>query len=185
MVVPPRSDAPADHPALVALLLDSGAVRFGDFTLASGQHSDVYVDIKRAWTDPLRLRTMGRALAERTDGCDRLAGMELGAVPLVVAVALETGLPFAVIRKSAKAHGTQQRFEGDLPRGARVLLIEDVTTTGGSVVESIDVIRGAGARVDRVLTMVDRGAGAAEKLRALGVRLDALVTLDELRGARA
>ncbi len=171
--------------AIRSALLDSGAVRFGEFTLASGQKSDVYVDIKRAWTDPARLRLLGRALAARVGDAERLAGMELGAVPLVVAVALETGLPFTIVRKTAKAHGTQQRFEGELPAGSRVLVIEDVTTTGGSVLETIDVVRGAGASVDRVLAVVDRESGAAAKLAAVAVALEALVTLAELRGTGA
>lgn len=168
---------------LVELLLGSGAVRFGEFTLASGQSSDVYVDIKRAWTDPRRLRSLAIALAARVGAVDRLAGMELGAVPLVVAVALETGLPYAVIRKAAKSHGTQQRFEGELPSGSRVLIVEDVTTTGGSVLDTVEVVRSAGAVVDRVLAVVDRDSGAGERLRAAGVALESLVTLAELRGA--
>lgn len=184
-MVAAKTGAPADDRALRTLLLSSGAVRFGEFTLASGQKSDVYVDIKRAWTDPERLRLIGRMLAARVGDADRLAGMELGAVPLVVAAALEIGLPFAIIRKAAKAHGTQQRFEGELPRGARVLIIEDVTTTGGSVVETIEVVRAAGARVGRVLTVVDRNAGATERLAALDVRLEPLTTLAALREAPA
>ncbi|MCI4336521.1 MAG: orotate phosphoribosyltransferase [Thermoplasmata archaeon] len=175
----------AESTALREALLASGAVRFGDFTLASGAKSDVYVDIKRAWTDPARLRLLGRSLAHRVGDAERLAGMELGAVPLVVATALETGLPYVVVRKAAKTHGTQQRYEGDLPAHARVLIIEDVTTTGGSVVDTIEIVRGAGARVDRVLCVVDRGAGATERLAALGVRLESLTTLAELRGASA
>lgn len=165
----------------MALLRDCGAVRFGTFTLASGATSDVYVDIKRAWTDPRVLRTLARALAGRVGSVDRLAGMELGAVPLVVATALETGLPYVVVRKAAKRHGTQQRYEGEVPAGARVLVIEDVATSGGSSEESVAVLRAAGARVERVLVVVDREQGAAARLAAAGVRLEPLVTLAELR----
>ncbi|MGI0132516.1 MAG: orotate phosphoribosyltransferase [Thermoplasmata archaeon] len=170
---------------LATMLKDCGAVRFGAFTLASGATSDVYVDIKRVWTDPGRLRQLADALAARVGEVDRLAGMELGAVPLLVATALRTGHPFAVIRKAAKGHGTNQRIEGDVPSGSRVLVLEDVTTSGGSVEETIALLRAAGARVDRVLCVVDRGAGAVERLGALGVRLEPLVTLRELRGATA
>lgn len=171
------------HRELLDALRDSGAVRFGRFTLASGQTSDVYVDIKRAWTDPARLRTMAQALAERVAGADGLAGMELGAVPLVVATALVTGHRYVVVRKAAKAHGTQQRFEGEVAPGSRIVVIEDVTTTGGSVVETIELLRAAGAIVDRVVVVVDRESGARERLAALGVTLDPLATLSELRGA--
>ena len=173
-----------ERTTIVATLLDAGAVRFGDFTLASGEKSDVYIDVKRAWTDPRRLRVLAGSLASRVGTTDRLAGMELGAVPLVVAVALETGHPYVVLRKAAKEHGTRQAFEGEIAPGARVLLIEDVSTTGGSSLRSIEIIRGAGGTVDRALVVVDRESGARERLAAVGVRLEPLVTLSQLRGAR-
>jgi len=165
-------------------LLDAGAVRFGAFTLASGARSDVYIDVKRAWTDPRRLDGLARALAARVRNEDRLAGMELGAVPLVVAVALFVRRPFVVLRKAQKEHGTRQAFEGEIPDGASVLLIEDVTTTGGSTARSVEIVRAAGGKVERAVAVVDREAGAAERLGALGVRLESLVTLAELRAAR-
>ncbi len=179
-------DAPGPVPTsvLVGLLLDAGAVRFGEFTLASGEKSDVYIDVKRAWTDPARLATLGRALAARAGDAERLAGMELGAVPLVVATALRTGRPMVVLRKAPKEHGTRLPFEGEIPAGARVLLIEDVSTTGGSTLRSVEIVRGAGGRVDRAIVVVDREAGARERLAAAGVRLEPLVTISELRGAR-
>ena len=177
-------DPPSSRP-IARMLLDCGAVRFGRFTLASGQESDVYVDVKRAWTDPRRLTLLAEALAASVGPVDRLAGMELGAVPLVVATALRTGHPYVVVRKAAKEHGTRQRWEGDLAAGMRVLLIEDVATTGGSAAESIEVLRGAGAVVDRALVVVDREMGASARLASLGVGLSALTTLSELRGAPA
>lgn len=167
---------------LATMLRESGAVRFGAFTLTSGETSDVYVDIKRAWTEPLRLERIAGALAERVGDAQRLAGMELGAVPLVVATALATHLPYSVIRKMARAHGTGQRIEGEIAPGTRVLLIEDVATTGGSAAESVGLIRAAGGVVDRALVVVDRDQGARERLAPLGVRLEPLVTLSELRG---
>ena len=175
---------PSASEDLVRDLTESGAVKFGTFTLASGQTSDVYVDVKRAWTHPGRLGRLAEALAAYCSDVDALAGMELGAVPLVVATALATELPYVVIRKAAKAHGTQQRYEGELAPGARVALLEDVTTTGGSVAESIEILRAAGAHVVRVVTVVDREQGAGARLTALGVPLEALTTLTELRGRR-
>jgi len=171
--------------AIARMLTECGAVRFGRFTLTSGQVSDVYVDIKKAWTDPARLALLATELARRVGSAERLAGMELGAVPLVVATALATRLPYVVIRKAAKAHGTQQRFEGEIPTGSRVLVIEDVATTGGSSAETVEVVRAAGGLVDRVLVVVDREQGARERLGALGVELEPLVTWEELRGNRS
>jgi orotate phosphoribosyltransferase len=176
--------AGAGHSELLRTLLDAEAVRFGEFTLTSGEKSDVYVDVKRAWTDPRRLAVLARELAARVGGADRLAGMELGAVPLVVAVALRTGLPYVILRKAPREHGTKQAYEGEVPSGSRVLLVEDVSTTGGSSLRSVEILRAAGARVDRALVVVDRESGARERLAATGVALEPLVTLSELRGTR-
>jgi len=180
-----EGNGPEERKRIIDLLLASGSVRFGQFTLASGQTSKVYIDVKRAWTDPRRLDVMAEALAQRVGDADRLAGMELGAVPLVVATALRTGRPYLVIRKAAKDHGTRQRFEGDIPAGSRVLLIEDASSTGGSAMESVRIIRDAGGVVTRALVVVDRGMGAIERLRAEGIALDPLVTIAEIPGADA
>ncbi len=178
-IVPP---SPAE---VVDLLLGAGAVRFGRFTLTSGQTSDVYVDVKRAWTDPARLSLLARALAARAGAEPRLGGMELGAVPLVVATALLLGRPFVVLRKQPRDHGTRQAFEGELSAGDAVLLIEDVASTGGSSLRSVEILREHGAVVERAIVVVDREMGARERLATAGVRLEALATLSDLRGARA
>ena len=168
---------------IIDLLVSSGSVRFGQFTLTSGLTSNVYIDVKRAWTDPARLSVMAEALARRIGDADRLAGMELGAVPLVVATALRTGRPFIVIRKAAREHGTRQRFEGEIPPKSRVLLIEDASSTGGSALESVRIIREAGGVVTHALVVVDRGMGAIERLRGEGITLEPLVRLAEIPGA--
>jgi orotate phosphoribosyltransferase len=183
-VTPPENEPVPGHTEIVRTLIDAGAVRFGDFTLASGEKSDIYIDVKRAWTNPKHLEVLARALAPRVGTVDRLAGMELGAVPLVVATALKTGHPYVVLRKAAKEHGTRQAYEGDISPGLRVLLIEDVTTTGGSTLRSVEIVRGAGGLVDRVLVIVDRESGASARLAAAGIRMEPLVTMSELRGAR-
>lgn len=180
----PAPDGAPTREEIARLLLDAGAVRFGEFTLTSGAKSDVYIDVKKAWTDPRRLSVLARGLAAHAGAEERLAGMELGAVPLVVAVALELGRPYAVLRKAPKEHGTRQAFEGEIPTGSRVLVIEDVTTTGGSTVRSVEIVRAAGGLVDRALAVTDRGEGATERLAGVGVRLETLVTLSELRGLR-
>jgi orotate phosphoribosyltransferase len=178
-------DNASERERIVEVLLASGAVRFGNFVLASGQSSKVYIDVKRAWTEPARLSVMAEALARRVGKADRLAGMELGAVPLVVATALLTGRPYVVIRKAAKDHGTRQRFEGDIPTGAHVVLIEDTSSTGGSAMESVRVIREAGGVVTRALVVVDREMGAVELLKAEGILLEPLVRIGEIPGAGA
>jgi orotate phosphoribosyltransferase len=176
---------PEERKQIADLLVASGAVRFGHFTLASGKTSNLYIDVKRAWTEPARLSVLADALARRVGDAERLAGMELGAVPLVVATALRTGKPYLVIRKAAKDHGTRQRFEGEIPAGARVLLIEDTSSTGGSAMESVRLIRDAGGLVTRALVVVDREMGAIDRLKSEGIDLEPLVTVSEIPGARA
>jgi orotate phosphoribosyltransferase len=161
-------------------LVACGALRFGTFTLTSGRTSSYYVDVKEASTRPGVLRNMASALAARVGGAEALAGVELGAVPILAAVALEADRPFAIVRKQAKAHGTGRRVEGQPVAGRRVLIIEDVTTSGKSVLEAVRLLRAEGAIVERVETVVDRGEGAAEALAAEGVRLGALVSAPEL-----
>ena len=164
-----------------AILRESEAVRFGSFTLTSGKSSNVYVDVKRVWTHPDWLCAIARAFERHLRTGERLAGMELGAVPLVVATALQSGRQFVIIRKQTRAHGTQQRIEGEVPEGANFVLLEDVTTSGGSAAESVELLRAAGATVHRALVVVDREEGAAARLQALGVTLVPLATLAEVR----
>lgn len=167
--------------SLAEALIRVGAVEFGEFTLASGRKSDVYVNIKRAVTRPDVLALCARAMAPHAEGADRVAGVELGAVPLAVALSLETGLPYVMVRKQVKDYGTRRPFEGDLEAGERVLLVEDVTTTAGSAARAVQRLREAGAVVDEVVVIVDREEGGAETMAAAGARLIPLVTLTALR----
>lgn len=164
-------------------LLRCGAVRFDRFTLTSGKTSDYYVDVKAATTDPTVLRPVAdemAALARRHGPFDAVAGMELGAVPIATAVSLATDLPLLVVRKGERSHGTGRRIEGRDPSGMRVFVVEDVTTTGGSTVQAIEVLRAAGAAVTHASVVVDRESGAKEALHALGVDLLPLATASQL-----
>ncbi len=169
-----------DRPALVAALKACGAVRFGSFTLASGKTSSYYVDIKKAVTRPDLLRTIAEAMAPYALGVDRIAGVEVGAVPIAAATSLASGKPYLMVRKAAKEHGTAQDFEGDLIRGERVLFVEDVVTTGGTLRAAIERLRGYGARIDDVVAVVDREEGGSETLLAVGVKLHSLLRLRDL-----
>ncbi|MFW6083337.1 MAG: orotate phosphoribosyltransferase [Thermoplasmatota archaeon] len=160
-------------------LEDCGAVKYGEFTLTSGKKSKYYVDIKKASTNPGILKEIAEQMSEEVDGT-KIAGMELGAVPLAAALSLETDVPFLMIRKKKKGHGTGGRIEGDLKDGEKVVVVEDVTTTGGSSIETVEVLREAGALVDKVLVVVDREEGAKEALKDINVELKPLVTATEL-----
>ncbi|MFB6352945.1 MAG: orotate phosphoribosyltransferase, partial [Halobacteriales archaeon] len=141
--------------ALIRALLDADAVRFGEFELAHGGTSDYYVDKYRFETDPDCLAAVARAFAERV-GDETLAGVALGAVPLVAVTSVETGNPYVVVRKSKKEYGTGNRIEGTLEPGERVVVLEDVATTGTSALEAVEALREAGATVERVIVVVDR-----------------------------
>lgn len=165
---------------LAGLLAVHGAVRHGDFLLASGKRSKVYVDIKSALTDPGVLSAIALEIAGR-GGFEAVAGVPVGGIPIAVAVSLASGKPYAIVRSGEKKHGTGGRIIGEVA-GRSTLLVEDVTTTGGSVLSAVRLLREAGARVNTVATVVDREEGAAGALAAEGVNLVPLVTLKELLG---
>jgi len=165
----------------VAALKACGAVQFGAFTLASGKASDYYVDIKRAATRPDLLREIARRMAGHVKGYDRIAGVELGAVPIAAAVSLESDVPYVIVRKEAKEHGTKRVFEGELRAGDRVAFVEDVVTTAGTLRKAVESLRAAGAVVDRAVAVVDREEGGADSLRSAGVELISLLTARDLR----
>jgi orotate phosphoribosyltransferase len=165
---------------LVKLLKNCGAIKFGKFVLTSGAVSDYYIDIKKASTNPHVLKKIANAMAKYTEGYDILAGMELGAVPLVVALSLETNIPYVIIRKEKREHGTGKQIEGDDVKNKRVLIIEDVTTSGGSVIKSINAIRKNQGKVDEVIVIVDRDSGAEEKLRNLDVSFIPLLSVNDI-----
>jgi len=164
----------------VAALKACGAVRFGTFTLASGRTSDYYVDIKQA-TRPDLLWEIARRMAPHVKGYDRVAGVELGAVPIAAAVSLETGVPFLIVRKEPKGHGTKRIYEGELHAGDRVVFVEDVVTTGGTLRMAIERLRAEGAVVDRAVAVVDREEGGGDALAAANVEFIPLLRATVLR----
>lgn len=158
----------------------------GDFVLRSGKRSSFYLDKYRFATRPDVLEPLGRALAESarelSPEANRLAGPELGAVPLVTAASLAGGLPFVIVRSAAKEYGTAQRIEGVADEGETVCLVEDVVTTGGAALDAVSALRDAGLVCAHALCVVDREEGAAAAFDAAGVELRALFTIDEIRG---
>jgi orotate phosphoribosyltransferase len=163
---------------IAELLIRCGAIEFGEFTLASGAKSKYYVDIKTAATNPEILKPIGDAIAA-IDDFDVVAGVAVGAVPIAVAVSLSARKPYAIIRRDEKGHGKSGSIIGDV-EGKEVLLVEDVTTTGGSVLYGIQCLRDAGARVRQVITVVDREQGAEALLQGLGIELTALVKASDI-----
>jgi orotate phosphoribosyltransferase len=154
----------------------------GDFVLSSGERSRFYVDKYLFSTEPDLLRDVAGALAEQVpDGVERLAGVELGAVPLVVAASLATGLPYVIVRKAAKDHGSSagETIEGNLNGGETVVLIEDVVTTGTQAVRAAGRLREAGVEVAAIVAVLDRRDEAGRDLGGFSFR--ALLRMDDLR----
>ncbi|WP_455392679.1 orotate phosphoribosyltransferase [[Eubacterium] cellulosolvens] len=164
-------------------LIDCGAIKFGHFVLTSGKESNYYVDIKQASTNPKVLQEIADEMANLAKDNDYqvIAGMELGAVPLAVALALKTQKPYVIIRKEKPSHGTGKQLVGNVEAGQRVLLVEDVATTGGSVVKAIDALLGEGLTVDKVLVVVDREEGASENLKDYNIQILPLVKASDLK----
>ena len=162
----------------------------GAFKLASGRMSTIYFNLKPTMLDPEGARLIGAALAEKTAalGGALVGGLEMGAVPLVSAAAAMSavaGRPVGAIfvRKAAKEHGTQSLIEGlaegESLQGKKVVVVEDVTTTGGSALKAVTALRSAGAIVEHIVTVVDREEGAAEAFVSDGLTLHALFRKSE------
>ena len=164
---------------LKRLLVSCNAVLFGDFTLTSGKKSNYYINIKKATTDSVILSTIAKELAKFVDS-DKIAGIELGSVPIAVAVALETKKKFLIVRKEPKGHGTNALIEGDFEKGERIIVIEDVTTTGNSALRAAKILRDAGAVVDTILTVVDREEGGVQNLEPEQLELKPLIRAKDL-----
>jgi len=170
-------------------LEDCGALQFGEFTLASGAKSNYYIDIKKASTNPAVLRLIAQTMAAKMQMLNmhpkQVAGVVLGSIPLATALSLETGIPLLMVRKERKDHGTGRLVEGDLETGDDVLVIEDVVTTAGSSIKAIEALREEGAKVGKIMAVIDREGGGRENLADIGVDLNALVKgSDLLRDAK-
>ena len=170
-------------------LIERQALQRGSFTLASGRTASFYLDAKQVVLDAHGAMLVGRAILLRLQALGELpeaiGGMSIGADPITAAavtMAGVAGLPLKgfMVRKEPKGHGLQRFVEGPVAAGQRVVIVEDVTTTGGSSLLAIDRATEFGLRVERVVTVIDRLAGAAEAFAARGIPLEPLVTIRDL-----
>lgn len=156
----------------------------GEFLLRSGAVSNEYFDKYLFESDPKLLEALAESLAPLVpEGVDALAGLELGGVPLAVMLGQVTGLPVLFVRKKAKEYGTRRLAEGGEVAGKRLLVVEDVVTSGGQVVISSRELKERGASITQAVCVIDRQAGGTEALAAEGVELRALFTKSELEQA--
>ncbi|HEX9823980.1 MAG TPA: orotate phosphoribosyltransferase [Actinomycetota bacterium] len=154
------------------------------FRLSSGQWSHDYIDGKRALADGKRLRVVGEALLDlagkRGLEFDAVGGLTMGADALAHAVSLLSGCTWFSVRKEAKGHGKESLVEGGLDEGMRVLLVDDVVTTGGSILQALDAVTAAGARVVLAVSVCDRGPDAGPLIAERGIAYEPLVTFEDL-----
>ena len=170
----------------VAKAIADVALLRGTFTLRSGRTSNYYLDKYLFSTRPEVLRQLGVLFRQRIDQLrdayriDRLAGAELGGIPLVTAASLETGLPCVFVRNKKKDYGTAKQLEGVLNKGDGIVIVEDVATTGGQALEAAGVLKEAGANVLAIIATIDRQEGARENVEKSGIRFESLFTKADL-----
>ena len=168
------------HEQLAKRIAEVALLR-GTFTLRSGRTSNYYLDKYRFETQPDVLAALGQMLADRvTVNTDRIAGAELGAVPLAAAAGMAANKPFVFIRNQKKDYGTAKQIEGVLNPGETVMIVEDVLTTGGQVLEAVKTLQEAGAKIERIVAVIDRLEGARENIEKAGLVFESLFTSKDL-----
>lgn len=176
----------ADRADLAQAIAQASLLR-GTFTLRSGRTSSYYLDKYKFSTKPEILRQLGPLFADCIAQVSkehaqvvRLAGAELGGIPLVTVASMQTGLPSIFVRNAKKDYGTAKQVEGEVNEGDVVVFVEDVATTGGQALEAVDVLRSLGAKVPAIISVIDRQEGARENIEGAGVAFHALFTKHDL-----
>ncbi|MDR3223725.1 MAG: orotate phosphoribosyltransferase [Methanobrevibacter sp.] len=171
----------ASKELLIKLLKENDVIKYGNFILSSGKKSEYYIDIKKGITNPKILKMIAVLINEKLqdDKIHRIAGPALGAVPIAVAVSLESEIPFLMIRKGKKDYGTSKQIEGEINSGDNVVIVEDVTTTGASILKAIEAIESVGGIVKKIFVVVDREEGALESFKSKNTEFIPLISVHE------
>ena len=172
----------ARYAELIEGLYDTGSVKFGEFTLASGKKSPVYLDLRRLVSFPWLMKLAVEAYAEQLQHapCDLIAGVPYAALPIASVLASEAGMPMIYPRKEVKTHGTGQLVEGVFEAGQSVTVIEDVITSGGSLITAVESLRSLGLKVEHAIVLVDREQGGMEKLAQAGITAHPALKFSEI-----
>jgi len=165
----------------IATRIKSAAEIFGEFVLRSGKVSDRYFDKYRFESDPVLLNDITKAMVDMIpEGTEILCGLEMGGIPIVTMLSHHSGLPAAFIRKEAKGYGTCRYAEGADLKGKKIVLIEDVVSSGGAIVDATNMLRNDGVEVTVALCVIDRETGGLENLAKAGVELVSLLKASDM-----
>jgi orotate phosphoribosyltransferase len=176
------ADLPAKRERLLGIIRRRSLLQSRDFVLASGRSSSFFFDMKRTMFDPEGASLAADLLFERIkdEDVDHIGGLETGAIPIVAALCMmswpEKPINGFFVRKEMKGHGTDQRVDGLLESGAKVILFEDVTTTGGSVMQAAAEVRRRDCTILKIIAIVDRLEGADQTFRNAGIEFESLFT---------
>lgn len=167
---------------LICNLYDIGAIKVGDFTLASGMHSPIYIDLRTVISHPNLLKMVASEIWETLTSAqvELLCGVPYSGLPIATTISVTKEVPLILVRKELKQHGTKKEVEGVFHENQACVLIEDLVTTGGSVLKVAEMLRRNGLQANDVAVLVDRGQGAREALAAQGVTLHAVITAKEM-----
>jgi orotate phosphoribosyltransferase len=171
-----------NYKPLIYSLYDIGAVKFGDFTLKSGEQSQIYIDLRVIVSYPDVLRAVSEAIWQQVNAFefDRICGVPYTALPIATCISLQQNIAMVMRRKEKKEHGTKRQIEGDFEVGQSCLIVEDIITSGASIIETADDLEIVGLKVRDIAVLINREAGGKENLHQHHYRLNAAFTLKEM-----
>lgn len=167
---------------LIHELYKIGAVKFGEFTLKSGKTSKIYLDLRQIVSYPEILRSVADAMWAKIQGCkiDLICGVPYTALPVATCLSLDHNIPMVMRRKEKKGYGTKQQVEGKFQAGQTCLIVEDVITTGGSILETAEDLEDLGLKINDLVILIDREQGGRENLTQKNYTVHAVFTLSEI-----
>lgn len=162
-------------------LNDIKAIKFGEFTLKSGKKSNYYLDLRTIVSYPKLLNNISNIISTKvTTNIQRVCGVPYAALPIATAVSLQTNIPQIIKRKESKGYGTKKLIEGEFNPNDKILLLEDVITSGISLIETINELESEGLIIEKIITLVDREEGGLQKIKSMGYDIESILTVTEL-----